>query len=65
MNFSGALFLQGFDADVPWIAGKHQARHPLFTHQVFVRGALEPRTHVLLSSLPGVPRLRTHHLGGL
>jgi hypothetical protein len=51
-----ALFQWGFDAYVPWIAGKRQ---------VFVRCALDPVTHVIVISIPGVQRLLTDHLGGL
>jgi hypothetical protein len=50
---------------VSWLAGKRQARYPLFPRQIFVCSALAPLMHVMLISLPGAPRLLTHHLGDL
>ena len=60
-----ALFQRGCNAYVPWIAGKRQARHPLFLRQLFVRCALDSVTNVMLRRIPGVPRLLTDYLSGL
>jgi hypothetical protein len=42
------LLQRGFDAYLPWTAGRRRSRRPLFPRYVFVGCTLNPVTHLVL-----------------